>query len=62
MRDVLRKKDNDQMPDFSVSYPYPYSNSSRRELPQRAQRGKRRVRKERENRFCCKLERDGTEC
>jgi len=32
MRDVLRKKDNNQIPGFSVSYPYsysyPYSNSS----------------------------------
>jgi len=28
MRDVLRKKDNNQIPDFSVSYPYSYLCSS----------------------------------
>ena len=47
MRDVLRRKDNNQIPDFSVSYPYSYSysNSSRRDFTAEAQRGKRSLRK-----------------
>ena len=45
MCDVLRKKDNNPLPDFSVSYPYSYSNPSRRDFTAETQRGTRSLRK-----------------
>ena len=48
MRDVLRKKDNKQFPVFSFSYPYSYSNSSRRDFHRRGAEGEEVAEEERE--------------